>query len=266
MPSDIIQSFYERYPYPHVQRFSHERMKTYAQPLIASAKMKMINLNDKTILDVGCGTGEITCSLATQSKHIDGIDISKKSIQLATKRAHEYELKNTSFSQSDLFSFHSTKKYDIVTSFGVFHHTHSPEKAFEQMSEWVKPKGIMIVGFYHPWGGWWQRAQKKMASIFGGKTIEQKLEWVEKYQHKKMNTHSQAFWADRIANPREKYYRVTEIQKWFEANGMEIIGIQSHKPEWKVNDSNNPFDIFRFEIELFLRRKRFVIMAGKKLD
>ncbi len=263
---DPIQSFYERYPYPNVQRFSRERMETYAQPLIASAKMKMSDLQGKTILDVGCGTGEIACSLATHAKKVDAIDVSQQSIILAQKRSTEMGLKDVSFHRADLFSFYPKQKYDIVTSFGVFHHTAQPEKAFERMSEWVKPNGIMIVGFYHPWGGWWQRVQKKLARIFGWKTVEQKLQWVENYQHKKMNPHSQAFWADRIANPREKYYRVFEIQKWFEANGMEVIGIQSHKPEWDVSNVNNPFDVIRFELELFIRRKRFVIMAGKKLD
>ena len=263
---DPIQSFYERFPYPHVQRFSRERMETYATPLIAPAKMKMSDLKEKTILDVGCGTGEIACSLATYAKHVNGIDISAKSIALAKERAREFGLKNITFTQTDLFSYYPKKKYDTVTSFGVFHHTAQPEKAFERMSEWVKSHGIMIVGFYHPWGGWWQRLQKKMARIFGGKSVEEKLKWVENYQHKKMNPHSQAFWADRIANPREEYYRVGDIKKWFEANGMEVIGIQSHKPEWNVKNANNPFYILRFELELFIRRKRFVIMAGRKLD
>lgn len=262
--TDDVQSFYETYPYPHVQRFEKKRMEQYAQPLIAAAGMTLRELEGKTILDVGCGTGEIACSMATHAKKVVGIDFSQNSIRHATTTAKKFKLTNTHFEHADLFTYSPPQPFDIVTSYGVLHHTPDFEKGFKRIAGWVKPNGRLIVGFYHPWGGMEQRVEKGLAEIRDGKDPVKRLERVEKRQGMRMNEHSKAFWADRIAHPRENYFRVNEVKRLFEENGFDIIGIQSHKPNWKVNHPHNPMDVWRFEIEILFRRKRFVIMAGRK--
>ncbi len=263
MPDDV-QAFYETYPYPHVQRFEKKRMETYAQPLLTAAGMTLTELRGKYILDVGCGTGEIACSMATHAKKVVGIDFSKNSIRHATTTSKKFKLTNTHFEHADLFTYSPEQKFDIVTSFGVLHHTPDFKKGFQRIAEWVKPHGMLIVGFYHPWGGMEQRVEKWIAEILDGKDPAKRLDRVEKRQGVKMNEHSKAFWADRIAHPRENYFRVGDVQELFEENGFNIIGIQSHKPNWKVSNLKSALDILRFEIEILLRRKRFVIMAGRK--
>lgn len=264
MTRDAVQEFYEMYPYPHVQRFEKTRMEKYAQPALAAAGMKLSDLEGKTILDVGCGTGEIACSMATHAKKVAGIDFSQNSIQHANITAKKFKLKNTHFEHADLFTYSPTQKFDIVTSFGVLHHTSDFQKGFHHIAQWAKFNGILIVGFYHPWGGMEQRIEKGFAEILDGKDPAKRLERVEKRQGMKMNTHSKAFWADRIAHPRENYFRVGDVKELFEKNEYDIMGIQSHKPNWKVNNPKSALDILRFEIEILLRRKRFVIMAGRK--
>lgn len=264
MTRDVIAEFYETYPYPHVQYFSRERMKTYAKPLLAAGKMTLDELNGKTVLDAGCGTGEIACSLATRAEKVIGIDVSENSIALARKKANEFGIQNVTFNQKDIFSFTTKEKFDMVSAFGVLHHTRNAEKGFDHLAMMVKKDGLFFHGFYHPWGGWKQRAQKALAHLFGGKTPAQRMKWVESFQGKKLNESEKAYWMDRIANPREKYYRVPEILHWFEKNGFEIIGIQSHKPLWRVKNVKSALDILRFEMEIGLRGKRFVIVAGRK--
>lgn len=264
MTRDAVQAFYETYPYPHVQRFEKTRMEKYAQPLLATAGITLADLEGKNILDVGCGTGEIACSMATRAKKVVGIDFSQNSIQHATSTAKKFKLTNTHFDYANLFDYSPEQKFDIVTSFGVLHHTSDFQKGFHRIAQWTKPSGILIVGFYHPWGGMEQRVEKWFAELRDGKDPEKRLERVEKRQGMKMNPHSKAFWADRIAHPRENYFRVGEVKELFEKNGYDIIGIQSHKPNWKVNNPKSALDTLRFELEIFLRRKRFVIMAGRK--
>lgn len=265
MTPDQIVNFYETYPYPHVQYFSRERMKTYAKPLLAAGNMTLHEVGGKVILDAGCGTGEIACSLAVHAKRVIGIDASAHSIALARKKKEEFGIENISFFQKDIFSFNPKEKFDVVTAFGVLHHTQDPHKGFEHLSAMVKPGGIFFHGFYHEWGGWKQRLQKGLARVFGGETPTQRMKWVESFQRKKLNESEKAYWMDRVANPREKYYRVSHMVEWFEQNGFEIIGIQSHKPAWRVRNVKDAIEIFRFEVEIALRGKRFVIMAGKKL-
>lgn len=264
MTRDIVAEFYEVYPYPHVQRFSRERMERYAQPLLASGKMTLNELHGKTILDAGCGTGEIACSLAAHASKVVGIDASANSLTLARKNAAQFKLKNVEFIHADLFEFNAKEKFDIVTAFGVLHHTRNAKKGFEHLSTFVKKDGKFFHGFYHPWGGWEQRVLKVMAHLFGGNSAEERLKWVEKNQHKTLNASEKAFWADRIAHPRENYYRVPQVVRWFEENGFEITGIQGHKPAWRVENVNSVWDVLRFELEIALRRKRFVIIAARK--
>jgi 2-polyprenyl-3-methyl-5-hydroxy-6-metoxy-1,4-benzoquinol methylase len=262
--TDEVKAFYETYPYPHVQRFEKGRMEKYAQPLLAAARMKLSDLKGKNVLDVGCGTGEITCSMATCAKKVMGIDFSNHSIQKANALARKFNLTHTHFACEDLFHYSPAQKYDLVTSFGVLHHTPAFHSGFHRLAQWVKPNGILIVGFYHPWGGIEQRIEKWISKLRDGEDPSKRLARVEKRQGMRMNDHSKAFWADRIAHPRENYFRVGEVRRLFEEEGYEILGIQSHKPNWKVNHPNNELDILRFEIEILIRRKRFVIMAGKK--
>ncbi len=269
MKTDSIAEFYETYPYPHVQRFSRERMERYAQPLLAAGEMKLEDLSGKTILDAGCGTGEIACSLAAHARKVVGIDVSANSLALARKNARTFGLKNIELVHEDLFSFKlkkNEKPFDVVTAFGVLHHTRNVKQGFEHLSTLVKSGGLFFHGFYHAWGGWEQRVQKEWAHVFGGETPAERLAWVEKRQGKTLNESEKAFWSDRVANPREKYFRVPHIKQWFEKNGFEIIGIQSHKPAWRVNEVNNSLDVLRFELEIALRRKRFVIMVGRKIN
>jgi 2-polyprenyl-3-methyl-5-hydroxy-6-metoxy-1,4-benzoquinol methylase len=204
--------------------------------------------------------------MATHAKQVTGVDFSQNSIHHANTLARKFKLTNTHFEHADLFTFSTAQKYDLITSFGVLHHTPDFPKGFNRIAKWVKPNGILIIGFYHPWGGMEQRVEKWFAEILDGKDPAKRLERVEKRQGMKMNEHSKAFWADRIAHPRENYFRVNEVKRLFEKNEFDIIGIQSHKHNWKVNNLQSVLDILRFEIEIFLRRKRFVIMAGKKKE
>jgi SAM-dependent methyltransferase len=263
MTSDPIRHFYENFPYPNVERFSRVRLNQYATPLISAGNLKLNQLTNKTILDVGCGTGEISCSMAAHSQHVMGVDFSERSIEMAQQLAQKFGLKNADFVSKDLFSFEPFRKFDLVTCFGVLHHTPSFEKGFSRIAKWVKPKGMLLVGFYHPWGGFEQRLKKWISRAKYGNSPEKKLMGVEKRQKMKMNPHAQAFWADRIANPRETYHRVREVKRLFEENGFEVAGIQSHKQTLRVKNPKNNFEILQFELEIMLRRKRFVIMAGK---
>lgn len=261
---DIITSFYETYPYPRVAYFDEKRMRTYAQPLLASAGWKLEQLRGKTILDGGCGTGEITCSMAAYAKKVVGIDVSRASLEYAHELASRFKLPNVHFRAKNILTLSSKEKFDMVTSFGVLHHTPNPRKGFDRLSACLKPGGYCFIGFYHPHGGLSQRIHKQLATWLGGKTPEEKLAWKARAQKKILKENEQSYWADRLANPRETYFRVGEIRKWFDENGFEIMGIQGHKPNWRARYPFSWLSILLFEITLLIKQKRFVIMVGKK--
>jgi len=74
-------------------------------------------LGDKTILDIGSGSGCIAISLAKYSPktNITALDVSKDAIELSQRNAKENDV-NLEFIVADIFSYKSDKKYDIIVS------------------------------------------------------------------------------------------------------------------------------------------------------
>lgn len=262
---DIVGKFYEQFPYPLLSELPQKHLETYANQVIACANLTTKKLAGKNVLDAGCGTGEIACSLATHAKKVIGIDLSNASLAHAKMLAKKYQLKNIEFIEKNAFDLDAKEKFDVVVSLGMLHHTHNPEKGFEIVSHCVKNDGIFIMGFYHSLGGLKQRVQKYLVGLFAGKNPEKRLQFIEKYLGKRLGKHQRAFWADRIANPREHYYRISEIKKWFEENGFKVMGIQAHKPQFFVGNVFSVWNRWAFELFLLANGYRFVIMAGKSL-
>lgn len=87
----------------------------------------LTNLIDdsKNIIDVGCGGGWLVNNLAYHypEKNVLGIDFNPVALKFA-KTVSE-NLKNKSkFQHVSLFNFVPEKKFDLVISLGVLHHTH----------------------------------------------------------------------------------------------------------------------------------------------
>ena len=260
----MVGKFYEQFPYPLLSELPQKHLETYADQVIACAGLNTKKLHGKMVLDAGCGTGEIACSLATHAKKVVGIDLSKASLAHAKMLVKKYQLKNIEFIEKDAFELDAREKFDVIVSLGMLHHTYNPKKGFEIVSSCVKKDGIFIMGFYHSLGGIKQRVQKFLVGLFAGERPEKKLQFIEWYLGKKLGNHQRAFWADRIANPREQYYRISEIKKWFEENGFEVMGIQAHKPQFNVGNISSSLEIWKFELFLLVNGYRFVIMVGKR--
>lgn len=81
---------------------------------------EILNLDCKKdkILDIGCGTGAISLSLASnlENSNIYGIDISEKAVNLSNKNKEKFHLKNVNFFESDIFSNVKEKDFDIIVS------------------------------------------------------------------------------------------------------------------------------------------------------
>ena len=98
----------------------------------------------KNVLEIGCGIGTDTINFARAGAKVTAVDLSSKSLEIASQRAEVYNLSNQiSFFRAnaeELSSFIEPKVYDLVYSFGVLHHTPNPQKAIEQIRDnFVKP-------------------------------------------------------------------------------------------------------------------------------
>ncbi|MCX8130982.1 MAG: class I SAM-dependent methyltransferase [Clostridia bacterium] len=75
----------------------------------------------KTVLDIGCGSGEFTRALAGRADEVVGIDFSTEMISKARSLSREY--KNITYINGDVLEYNFTgNKFDSIVSIATVHH------------------------------------------------------------------------------------------------------------------------------------------------
>jgi len=97
--------------------------------------------NGASILDIGCGTGELAKALSTNAKLIDAIDLSPTMIEQAKKR---HSAKNINYIVKDFCEFDEENKYDCIVSVATFHHL-DLTTALPKVIRLLKDGGVFIV-------------------------------------------------------------------------------------------------------------------------
>lgn len=115
---------------------------------IPSILAEMKEVKNPSILDVGCGTGEVLYRLLElQPKFVGGVDISKEMIEEARKK---FKDGNAEFKIGDAESLSwpdGTFNYVILT--GSFHHFPNPHILLEEINRVLKARGFLIVADPH---------------------------------------------------------------------------------------------------------------------
>lgn len=106
------------------------------------------NIKGKIILDAGCGTGvAAVCFKLLGAKEVVGIDISDGSLKTANELARKNNVRVT-FQKENLLDLKLEKKFDIIHSFGVLHHTANCKKAFNNLIPLLNKEGKFYVALY----------------------------------------------------------------------------------------------------------------------
>ena len=109
--------------------------------------LKNIPKNCNFILDVGCGTGELTRKLALFGKEIIGIDVSENMLYEAEKRNNDDKIKYIKTSVENYLE-ETDKQFDIIISIAAMHHM-DEEKVLKMMRNKLTEKGkILILDLY----------------------------------------------------------------------------------------------------------------------
>src|SRR6185436_11905262 len=76
-----------------------------------------------TVVDLGCGPGEITCELARRhpATRFLGVDHSAMAIEQARRNAGRLDVANVTFEVADISSYALPGRTDLVTMFDAFH-------------------------------------------------------------------------------------------------------------------------------------------------
>jgi len=120
-------------------KFREERAKPFWD-LVALGRPEKIN----SILDLGCGTGELTAELSrhyTNVKHTHGIDNSKAMLEKAKENAS----KTVTFELAEIETFKPRHPYDLIFSNAALHWIPNHIKFLKKIFKWVSPQGQFAV-------------------------------------------------------------------------------------------------------------------------
>ena len=124
------------------------------------------------VLELGCGTGQLSLFLARSNREIFAVDISNASLTMGENFRETNQINNAYFMKMDVFDLKfKPNSFDCVISNGVLHHTKDAKQAFKCLVNVTKPGGIMVIGLYHRYGRLITRLKQKLAKILVAKLV-----------------------------------------------------------------------------------------------
>lgn len=100
------------------------------------------NLAGKQVIDVGCGGGILSESMAQRGAHVTGIDMGEAPLSVA--RLHKLESGvDVDYQQmtAEEMASHHPQQYDVVTCLEMLEHVPDPASVIRACAELVKPDG-----------------------------------------------------------------------------------------------------------------------------
>jgi len=119
-----------------------------------SCIQKLQLLGNERILDIGCGDGRVTASIAKMvpKGHVLGIDTSESMIQVAQKYSKVLILNNINFEKLDAMKLSFNETFDLVVSFNCFHWISDKLAALRGIAKSLKLGGKAFLFFIPNWG------------------------------------------------------------------------------------------------------------------
>ncbi|OZQ67429.1 SAM-dependent methyltransferase [Paenibacillus sp. VTT E-133280] len=110
----------------------------------------MGSVENKKVLDAGCGEGYLSRMIAKAGASVTGVDYSQNMIQLATSKSQE-DLKITfRHGNCEELSFLQNKSFDLIVSNMVLHDLSDYEMAIHEMNRLLVDGGTFIFSIPHP--------------------------------------------------------------------------------------------------------------------
>lgn len=220
--TDLVREFYEEHPFP-----GYERVDT-AQRLVEKARRGIFAklLDDQIpsnamVLEIGCGTGQLSNFLAIRGRTVFGTDICLNSLKLGQRFRVKHALDTVDFVQMNLFRpIFADQSFDFVLCTGVLHHTHDPFAGFRSISRLVRLGGYIVIGLYNRFGRIWTDIRRAIFHLSGNRFLflDPYLARADVDESKK-----RIWFADQYMNPHESRHTIDEVLEWFDETGFEFV-------------------------------------------
>jgi SAM-dependent methyltransferase len=217
--TDRVKTFYEENPFPNYDGLEEfgELVNKGSNNAFSAQLLDAVGYN-KTVLECGCGTGQLSHFLQLNNNHVLGVDMSLNSLKLALRHKLHNGLARCAFAQMNIFDLAiKDAAFDVVISHGVLHHTHDARAAFASIVRKVKPGGIVMVGLYNRYARMATRLRAWPIKIFGPR-----IDYV--VRNRIHDQRKAEIWIrDQYHNPHETWHSVDELLNWFEELDIEFL-------------------------------------------
>tara|TARA_B100001027_G_scaffold76835_1_gene52511 strand:+ start:2376 stop:3023 length:648 start_codon:yes stop_codon:yes gene_type:complete len=135
VPIEYKKLAYAEYDIPLKNNFNMLR------PLMVAKILQLLEIHSNcNILEIGTGSGYLTCCLSMIGKTVDTVDIDKSMLDAAKKIHDKYNIYNINYLHKDVFSnWVPEKKYDIIVITGAV------ESRLEKLEQILNQKGKMFI-------------------------------------------------------------------------------------------------------------------------
>ncbi len=233
--TEIVKAFYEEHPFPNYD--DHESLRSLVSKSRSGLYAKLLGeqLPDNAdVLEVGCGTGQLTNFLGITCRSVTGTDLCLNSLGLAEEFRSSHGLSRVRFVQMNLFRpALKPEQYDVVLCNGVLHHTSDPYGGFRSIARLLRPGGLIVIGLYNRYGRLALATRRRIFQLTGGR-----FQWIDPYlRSTPMSRGKKSAWfADQYEHPHESSHTMGEVLSWFAETGFDFVHSVPSMNAW------DPFD------------------------
>ncbi|MCF0148837.1 MAG: methyltransferase domain-containing protein [Clostridium sp.] len=140
--------------------------------------LSLINIKDKVVADLGCGTGFVSLALVNEANIVFSVDNSRNMLKqlknnISDKDNKKLYLIKSSLDNLSLFD----DSVDVIFINMALHHIRDAKKAISEMYRVLKKDGIVVISDVMEHDGEW--AREEMFDEWLGFSNEQIINWLE---------------------------------------------------------------------------------------
>jgi SAM-dependent methyltransferase len=226
LPSDdrteAVRAFYDHAPFPgYPPRDSVEWLRLRAERSVFARNLDAAIAADAKIVEVGCGTGQMSLYLARSERQVVGVDLTRASLRLAAAAAARFGIDQVQFVETDL-ARPGLKQgaFDVVYCSGVLHHTPDPPAAFAHVARLARPGGMIVIGLYNAVARIPLRLRRMVARL----TDYRFIPFDPVLRDRRNEPERRAAWLrDQYQHPEEHRHTVAEVSRWFAQNDIDYV-------------------------------------------
>ena len=220
--TETVRDFYTETPFPNYPpEASLSWLRARASHSEFAQKLDAAIPPDARIVEVGCGTGQVSLFLARGERQVIGADLTRASLRLAADAARRFGIEGVSFVETDLTRpALRDGAFDVVYCSGVLHHTPDPRASFARIARLARPGGMIVLGLYNTVARLPLRMRRVVARITG----ERWIPFDPVLRDRAAEPDRRAAWLrDQYRHPEEHRHSLREVRRWFGENGVEFV-------------------------------------------